>query len=175
MQLRASNPQSSSSSKHAITPPRGIAGLPRHNALSLAVALAFVAGTGATLGTLPAPALAQALPTGGQVAAGAATISTPSANSMVVKQTTDRVAINWQSFNIGHGNSVRFDQPSTTSIALNRVLGNSRSEIFGNLTSTGQVFLVNPNGVLFGAGAQICVVMCCGDRIHGVMGNKFTG
>ena len=76
---------------------------------------------------------------------------------MVVKQSTERLAINWQSFNIGAGNSVRFDQPAATSIALNRVLGNSRSEIYGNLTSNGQVFLINPNGVLFGAGAQVDV------------------
>ena len=136
---------------------RPIALQPRHNALSLAVALAFVAGTGTSIGLLSASALAQSLPTGGQVAAGAATISTPTANSMVVRQTTDRLAINWQSFNIGAGNSVRFDQPSTSSIALNRVLGNSRSEIFGNLSSNGQVFLINPNGVLFGAGAQVDV------------------
>ena len=121
----------------------------RLRTLSLAVAMAC--------GGLSVNGWAQALPTGGQVSAGAASISQPSANKMVVNQTTDKVAINWQSFNIGAGNTVQFVQPATTSIALNRVIGNSRSEIYGNLSSNGQVFLINGNGVLFGPSAQVDV------------------
>lgn len=102
-------------------------------------------------------ALAQALPAGGQVAAGSGTITQTAANALLVRQATDRLAINWQSFNIGAGNSVRFEQPSASSIALNRVVGTSRSEIYGNLSSNGQVFLLNPNGVLFGRTAQVDV------------------
>ena len=115
--------------------------------VSVAVALAF-----ASLG-----AHAQALPTSAQVTSGSGTVSQPNANSMLVTQTTDKLAMNWQSFNIGAGGSVRFDQPSASSIALNRVIGGSRSEIYGNLSANGQVFLVNPNGVLFGRGAQVDV------------------
>ncbi|WP_175888456.1 filamentous hemagglutinin N-terminal domain-containing protein, partial [Burkholderia contaminans] len=48
-------------------------------------------------------------------------------------------------------------QPGTTSIALNRVVGNNGSQIHGQLDANGKVFLVNPNGVLFGSGAQINV------------------
>src|SRR3546814_5739860 len=53
--------------------------------------------------------------------------------------------------------TVNFNQPGTTSIAINRVLGDSASTIFGNLNSNGNVFLINTNGVLFGANAQVNV------------------
>ena len=115
------------------------------SALSLAVQSAF------------APVYAQALPTGGQVAAGAATISQPNAASLLVNQSSQNAILNWQSFSIGAGNSVVFQQPAASSIALNRVLGNNASAIFGSLTSNGQIFLVNPSGVLFGASANVSV------------------
>ena len=102
-------------------------------------------------------AYAQQLPTGGQVAAGAAVISNPCAQSLRVDQASQNAILNWQSFSIGAGNSVVFQQPSASSIALNRVLGNSASEIFGSLSANGQLFLVNPSGVLFGRGSQIDV------------------
>ena len=98
---------------------------------------------------------AWANPTGGQVAAGSATIGMPSATSMVIDQTSNKAIINWNSFSIGVGESVRFNQPSASSIALNRVLGNTRSEIFGQLSANGQIFLVNPNGVLMARGAEV--------------------
>ena len=120
------------------------------NQLSLAVALACVSCASGVVHS-------QNLPSGAQVSGGAGVVTQTSATSLLIKQTTDRLAINWQSFNIGSGNSVHFDQPSASSIALNRVIGNSRSEIFGSLTSTGQVFLVNPNGMLFGSTAQVDV------------------
>ena len=50
-----------------------------------------------------------------------------------------------------------FNQPSSQAIALNRILGQDPSTILGNLSANGQVFLLNPNGVLFGAGAQVDV------------------
>jgi filamentous hemagglutinin family protein len=67
------------------------------------------------------------------------------------------VAINWPSFNIGPGEAVQFVQPNRNSVALNRVLGSDPSSIFGSLQANGQVFLVNPNGILFGKGAQVNV------------------
>lgn len=39
-------------------------------------------------------------PEGGTVTAGSATINSPTANTVVVNQTTDKAIINWQSFNI---------------------------------------------------------------------------
>lgn len=102
-----------------------------------------------------APALAQSvLPTGGQVVSGAATIST-SGNAMTINQSSDRMIANWQSFSIGANNSVTFNQPGASSVALNRVIGQDPSQILGSLKANGQVFLVNPNGVMFGKGAQV--------------------
>ena len=111
------------------------------------------------LGGLTAPALAQVasntLPTGGQVNAGSAVISTPAAGSMQIDQSSSRAVIDWQSFSIGSAASVRFNQPGASSVVLNRIVGGSASEIFGRLSSNGKVFLSNPNGVLFAPGASV--------------------
>ena len=74
-----------------------------------------------------------------------------------IEQSSPRLSINWQGFSIGAGESVAFRQPSAQAIALNRVLGQDPSVILGNLTANGQVFLLNPNGVLFGASAHVDV------------------
>jgi filamentous hemagglutinin family protein len=99
---------------------------------------------------------AQAGPSGEQIVAGQANVSRTGLNTLIT-QTTDRAAINWQSFNIGATEAVRFAQPSSSSITLNRVLGQDPSSILGALTANGQVFILNPNGVLFGRGAQVNV------------------
>src|SRR3546814_11726402 len=65
--------------------------------------------------------------------------------------------IKWETFSIGDGYTVNFNQTGTTSIAINRVLGDSASTIFGNLNSNGNIFLINTNAVLFGANAQVNV------------------
>ncbi|MDD5123775.1 filamentous hemagglutinin N-terminal domain-containing protein, partial [Methylovulum sp.] len=80
-----------------------------------------------------------------------------SGNAMTIKQTTDKASIDWQSFNIDAGNSVRFDQPSSTSVALNNIHQADASRIMGSLTANGQVYLVNQNGFVFGQNAQINV------------------
>ncbi|MCX7173367.1 MAG: MBG domain-containing protein [Proteobacteria bacterium] len=97
-----------------------------------------------------------ALPTGGAVSAGNASIATAT-GSMTISQASQNTAINWQSFNIGSGEAVRFVQPNSNSVALNRVLGADPSSILGTLSANGKVFLVNPSGVLFGKGAQVNV------------------
>ncbi|MEN3374631.1 filamentous hemagglutinin N-terminal domain-containing protein, partial [Dechloromonas sp. ZS-1] len=65
--------------------------------------------------------------------------------------------INWQSFSINRDEVVRFLQQSSTSQVLNRVTGIDPSVILGQLQSNGRVLLINPNGVLFGKGAQVDV------------------
>jgi len=97
-----------------------------------------------------------ALPTGGQVVAGQAAIS-QAGSTMNIQQATQKAILNWQSFNIGANATVNFQQPSASAVALNRVIGQDPSAIFGNLNANGQVFLVNPNGVLFGPGARVDV------------------
>jgi filamentous hemagglutinin family protein len=92
----------------------------------------------------------------GEVVAGQASIATGS-KSVTVTQTSDRTAINWQSFSIGKGKSVVFEQPTSSSVALNRVLGTDPSVILGNLSANGKVFLVNANGILFGQTANVNV------------------
>ncbi len=99
---------------------------------------------------------ASALPTGGQVKVGSGQLQ-QSANLLIVNQSSQRLGMDWQSFNIGAGATVEFRQPSASSIALNRVVGHSGSEIYGQLRANGQVFLTNPNGVLFAPGAKVDV------------------
>ncbi|MBI5907382.1 MAG: filamentous hemagglutinin N-terminal domain-containing protein, partial [Burkholderiales bacterium] len=101
--------------------------------------------------------LVMALPGDVSVVAGQATVSTPTANAMVVKQGSDKAILNWQSFNIGAGQSVQFMQPNAASVALNRVIGANPSAIYGSLSANGQVFLLNPAGVMFAPGAQVNV------------------
>jgi len=72
-----------------------------------------------------------------------------------VTQQSERAILNWQSFDIAPGHSVEFRQPSSTSAALNRIYQQDPSRILGSLTANGQVYLVNPNGIVFGQGAQV--------------------
>lgn len=99
---------------------------------------------------------ARALPTGAEVVLGTAAISTD-AGAMTVVQESDLLAIDWASFGVGSGESLVFVQPGAASTALNRVLGSGPSEILGRLSANGQVFIVNPQGVLFGRDAHVDV------------------
>ncbi|RDI37988.1 two-partner secretion domain-containing protein, partial [Aquicella lusitana] len=97
-------------------------------------------------------------PQGGVVAGGGATISTPSAGTMQINQSTNKAIINWQSYNIASQEHVHYQQPNSSSIALNRINPNSGpSQIFGKLTANGQVWLVNPAGIWFGPSAYVNV------------------
>lgn len=101
-----------------------------------------------------APLAAWAGPVGGQVASGTASIRTNGVQTDIV-QTSPRAVIDWRQFNIGAGESVHFRQPDASSSTLNRVTGADPSAIFGTMTATGQVLLLNPNGVLFGPNARV--------------------
>ncbi|EDY6749852.1 filamentous hemagglutinin N-terminal domain-containing protein, partial [Salmonella enterica] len=117
--------------------------------------LAFL--TGLIISLFPVVALANPdLPTGGQIVGGQGSIST-SGNQMTIHQNTQNMATNWQSFDIGKNNTVEFVQPDSSSVALNRVTGASGSQIMGTLKANGQVFILNPNGVLFGKDARVNV------------------
>jgi filamentous hemagglutinin family protein len=102
-------------------------------------------------------AAAGPLPSGQNVVQGAATITAPTSNYLLVNVSTSKAVINWNSFSIDSGNAVQFIQPGITSVVLNRVTGGSSSVIAGNLLANGQVFLVNPNGVFFSSTAQVNV------------------
>ncbi len=104
-----------------------------------------------------APVTVQALPSGGVVQGGTVSIEAPGPASLNITQQSQRAIIDWLHFNIQSGEQVNFDMPSADSVNLSRVTGGQASEIFGKLTSNGQLFLVNPNGILFGQGAQVDV------------------
>ncbi|MHB0990509.1 MAG: beta strand repeat-containing protein [Burkholderiales bacterium] len=95
-------------------------------------------------------------PTGGQVTAGGGSIS-QSGGTTTVKQTTQTLSLNWNTFNIAPTETVNFVQPTTTSIAVNRILDTNGSQILGHLNANGQVYLVNPNGIVFGQGSEVNV------------------
>ena len=87
------------------------------------------------------------LPTGGQVARGSVSIGAPINNSLTVNQNSNRAVVNWNTFSIGQPNTVNFNQPDSQAAILNRVTGNTPSNIAGQLNANGQVYLVNPNGI----------------------------
>ena len=116
----------------------------------------WLAATTALAGWLSLGTAAHALPAGGSVSAGDASIGA-GPGSLTINQTTQNAAIDWQSFDIGAGESVVFVQPNSDSVALNRVLGPDGTTILGALSANGKVFIINPNGVLFGAGSQVNV------------------
>ena len=85
-------------------------------------------------------------PTGGGVTHGNATIN-QNGNVLTINQGTDRLIMGWQTFSIGQGETTRFVQPSSSSMALNRVNGGTRSMIEGRLEANGGVILINPAGI----------------------------
>src|SRR5487761_467729 len=118
-------------------------------AVTLGVATAIGIGGG-----LPA---AIANPIGGAVVSGQGSISSPNAATTLINQQSNQLTLNWSSFNIASGQTVRFVQPSSSAVALNNILSQSPSQIFGELDANGRVVLINPNGILFGRSAQLNV------------------
>src|SRR3954466_9255494 len=108
-----------------------------------------------SLGTGSAGVQAQG-PAGGVVRAGDARIDT-SGGLTRIEQFSDRAIIDWRSFGIGAADQVIFLQPSAQAATLNRVTGEQASVILGRLDANGQVLLINPNGIVFGGGAQVNV------------------
>ena len=91
--------------------------------------------------------LASELPIGGIVKSGNASINR-GRDFIKVDQYTDKTIIDWSSFDVGQNKLVEFVQPRTQSQSLNRVLGSTPSTIAGRIKANGQIFLVNPNGIL---------------------------
>lgn len=99
---------------------------------------------------------AHAAPEGGVVRAGSAQI-TGQGNTTLIQQSSQRAIIDWRKFDINSDEWVQFAQPSVRSATLNRVTGDQLSFILGRMDANGQVLLINPNGIIFGNGAQINV------------------
>jgi filamentous hemagglutinin family protein len=107
---------------------------------------------------LPVPCVATSCGanTSGFVTTGAAT-AVQSGKTLSVNQTSNTATLNWSSFNISSDGKVVFTQPSSTSIALNKIFDTNPSAIYGSLTANGQLYLINANGFLFGPGASVNV------------------
>ncbi|MBN3790748.1 GLUG motif-containing protein [Burkholderia sp. Ac-20353] len=117
---------------------------------SVVAVLAWLAGSVLTS--------AHALPVGEKVVMGKADIHRfDNDRQMSINQHTDKLITEWTSFGVDGGQRVTFNQPSTSSIALNRVVGRDGSQIHGNIDANGRVFLVNPNGIVFGNTAHVNV------------------
>lgn len=97
---------------------------------------------------------AAAGPTGGTVISGGAVI-TPMADSTLVTQSSDVAIIHWTDFSVAAGEVVVFDQPGLGAVTLNRVIGPAISVIDGQVLASGQVWILNPNGILIGAGGAV--------------------
>lgn len=102
-----------------------------------------------------APALAETLTkdSGGQTKTAVDTVT----------QTSQQALLYWDSFNIGQNTTLNFDQTAGGAnignwIAFNKVAANvAPSQILGNMTAGGQVYVINQNGIIFGGGSQINV------------------
>lgn len=103
------------------------------------------------------PPLSQSAPQGGEIVSGSGSIQTPNAQTTVVDQQSQSLSINWQSLNLSADELLRFQQPNSDASALNYILDQHPSEILGKIESNGRVFLMNPNGIVFGESARINV------------------
>ncbi|MDF1623581.1 MAG: MBG domain-containing protein [Pseudohongiella nitratireducens] len=75
--------------------------------------------------------------------------------SMLIEQLSQFGVINWESFSIGADQQVDISQLNLDAAILNRVTGANPSELLGQLSANGRVYVINPNGVLVGEGANI--------------------
>ena len=96
-------------------------------------------------------------PQGGDIAAGSGQITRPDASTTRIQQRSDKLIVNWESFNVSAQERVDFLQPSSSAAALNRIWDQNPSHIHGQIRANGKVLLVNPNGVIFGKSAVVKV------------------
>ena len=100
--------------------------------------------------------IASAGPEDGQISTGLGGISQVG-TTITITQSSPQLSLAWKSFNIAANETVNFVQPSSAAIAVNRIADPNGTQILGRLNANGQVFLINPNGILFGRGAQLNV------------------
>lgn len=87
-------------------------------------------------------------------------------NTLTVNQGSGRAIVNFNSFDIGAGETVRFQQPGSSSAILSRVVGGRGSLIAGQLQANGDVYLINPSGILFTPSAQV--------NVHGLVASALN-
>lgn len=92
-----------------------------------------------------------------------------------IKQTGQNAVLTWETMNVGRQTTLNFDQSAGAQTngannwaVLNRVNDPSGrpSQILGNITAQGAVYVINRNGVLFGAGSQVNVHSLVASSLH---------
>ena len=127
------------------------------------VALNCVKATSMTLGLIvfalgsPGQAWAANLPSGATVVHGVVDLQQQGNDALRILQGSQSAIVNWQSFDIGAGALVDIVQPNIDSALLSRIVGGNPSEILGSLNANGHLFLVNPNGIIFGKDSTVDV------------------
>ncbi|MEJ0011639.1 MAG: filamentous hemagglutinin N-terminal domain-containing protein [Bauldia sp.] len=116
----------------------------------------FFAAAVATLTALSGKTVV-ANPIGSSVTAGSASVAGGGTANVTINQSTDKAIIEWTQFDIGAGETTLFKQPNASSVTLNRVVGGGASVINGSLKANGSIFLINPDGILFGASSKVDV------------------
>jgi filamentous hemagglutinin family protein len=87
-------------------------------------------------------------------------VKTGDRTKITIEQTQQKSILTWETYNLSENTDLRYDQKGNRDwISLNRVLDpNARpSRILGSITADGTVLVINQNGIIFGAGAQINV------------------
>ena len=92
---------------------------------------------------------------GEQVVSGSAKFSHDGATTTI--EAGHNAIIEYQRFDIGIDQTIRFVQPDASSRVLNRVRSDDPSTIAGSLQANGIVYIVNPAGVYFTQGATVNV------------------
>ena len=115
------------------------------------VLLALARVLGVAQGAVAGPTL----PSAPTVKAGTVSVTPAGGATLTINQASSRAIIDWSSFSIGQGGTVVFNNGAGAT--LNRVTGATISAIDGRLTASGDVFLLNPNGVIIGKSGVVNV------------------
>lgn len=79
-----------------------------------------------------------------------------------IRQTQQTALLSWKTYNVGRKTTLRYNQsaagPDASKwVAFNKINdpGNAPSQILGSIEAPGQVYVINRNGIIFGAGSQV--------------------
>ena len=111
------------------------------------------------------PTMAWALPHGGMVTKGIATLSY-STSKLLVTQSTSSASYSWSSYNVGSSQSVTYKTPGGKSVSMNYIGGTTPALISGKVTSNGILYFMDANGIVFGQGSEISAA---GVRAYGAI------
>ncbi|WP_415891255.1 filamentous hemagglutinin N-terminal domain-containing protein [Neptuniibacter sp. SY11_33] len=120
-------------------------------AISTFVKSAMVAGVS---GSILIPNKALSGPEGGVISQGSGSISVDN-KTTTIQQSSNAMVVDWQSFNVAQDELVKFEHPSAKASTLNRIHDQNPSQILGRVEGQGNVFLINPNGIVFGENSTV--------------------